>query len=171
MVEAGGMAAIKDALIDDCALAAVIKSRSQQAPHKGRIWLGLDTKTRSLRPYDSLDTIWDMVARTAFTQLNYSTGLLAVALVGMILIYLIPPISLGLGLWSQNWPLVVEGAITWLLMALAYWPTVSLYQLSFGWALTMPAIAVLYTLMTLDGALRHWQGRGGAWKGRVYPAR
>jgi hypothetical protein len=64
--------------------------------------------------------------------------------------------------------LLAIGGITWLLMAIAYWPTIRLYQMSPLWTLLMPLIAALYTLMTFDSALRHWQGKGGAWKGRVY---
>jgi len=53
-------------------------------------------------------------------------------------------------------------------MALAYWPTLRLYGLGPGWAFALPAAGFLYTLMTVDSARRHWQGRGGAWKGRHY---
>jgi hypothetical protein len=138
------------------------------SPKKGRIWLGLSTMTRSLRAYDSLMTIWDMVARTAYTQLNYSPLLLLGTLIGMTLIYLVPPMSIIFGLLTGNWAIALTGLSAWLLMTLAYFPTTRFYQLSFGWAFCLSAIAFLYTLMTLDSALRHWQGRGGAWKGRVY---
>lgn len=162
LAKAGGMAVVRQALIDDCALAAVIKNSG------GRIWLGLSESTRSLRPYPSLETIWTMVARTAFTQLHYSGWLLLLALLGMGLVYLVPPIAaLGGALTGHGWVAIV-GVITWLLISLAYLPTVRLYRLSPVWALTLPAIALLYNLMTLDSALRHWRGVGGAWKGRVY---
>ncbi len=48
--EAGGIAAIRGALIDDVALARAIKRR----PGGGRIWLGLGDSARSLRRYDRL---------------------------------------------------------------------------------------------------------------------
>ncbi|MBG1245263.1 glycosyl transferase family 2, partial [Nostoc sp. NZL] len=136
----------------------------------GRIWLGLSTLTRSLRPYDSLATIWDMVARTAYTQLNYSPLLLLGTLVGMPLIYLVPPVCVILGVVWGNWAIALTGLLGWLLMAFAYYPTIRFYKCSPWLAFSLPAIAFLYTLMTLDSALRHWQGRGGAWKGRVYPS-
>ncbi|MBD2563233.1 MULTISPECIES: glycosyltransferase [Nostoc] len=180
----GGIQAIRQALIDDCALADAVK-RSREVgekgtrgisntpypiPSQGCIWLGLSTLTRSLRPYNSLATIWDMVARTAYTQLNYSPLLLLATLVGMPLIYLVPPVCVILGAVWSNWPIVFTGFFGWLLMAFAYYPTIRFYKCSPWLAFSLPAIAFLYTLMTLDSALRHWQGRGGAWKGRVYPS-
>ncbi len=179
----GGIQVIRQALIDDCALAqAVKKSKGDKEntlfpmpnapcpmPNQGRIWLGLSSLTRSLRPYDSLATIWDMVARTAYTQLNYSPLLLLGTLVGMPLIYLVPPVCVILGAAWSNWAIAFTGLLGWLLMTFAYYPTIRFYKCSPWLAFSLPAIAFLYTLMTLDSALRHWQGRGGAWKGRVYP--
>lgn len=177
----GGIQVIRQALIDDCALAQAVKSvnkissQSNSSPpappalSKGRIWLGLSTLTRSLRPYPSLETIWDMVARTAYTQLNYSPLLLLGTLLGMTLIYLIPPVSVILGTFLGNWAIAFTGLSAWLLMSLAYYPTIRFYKCSPWFAFSLSAIAFLYTLMTLDSAIRHWQGRGGSWKGRVYP--
>jgi hypothetical protein len=86
----------------------------------------------------------------------------------MSLVYLAAPFSLLIGLLTANWLLTSIALLTWLLMSLAYLPTVKLYQISPLWAVGLPAIAFLYTLMTIDSALRSWRGRGGAWKGRVY---
>lgn len=172
LVRAGGIQVVRQALIDDCALAQAIKSTSQlsQSGAKGGIWLGLTASTHSLRSYDSLATIWEMVARTAFTQLNYSPFLLLGTLIAMTLIYLVPPAGVILGGLTGNWLIAIAGLLSWLLMAGAYLPTLRLYRCSPLWAFCLSAIALLYTLMTLDSALRHWRGRGGAWKGRVYPA-
>ncbi|MBN3945520.1 MAG: glycosyltransferase [Nostoc sp. NMS7] len=196
----GGIQVIRQALIDDCALAQAVKTSGGQwgqggqrgqgriiqqvsplslpsplsppsSSSSGRIWLGLSTLTCSLRPYDSLATIWDMVARSAYTQLNYSPLLLLGTLVGMPLIYLVPPMGVILGLVWSNWAIALTGLFGWLLMAFAYYPTIRFYKCSLWLAFSLPAIAFLYTLMTLDSALRHWQGRGGAWKGRVYPVK
>lgn len=159
----GGIACIRHALIDDCSLAAAVK----QAGY--RIWLGLTPTTVSLRAYNTLGSIWQMVARTAYTQLSYSPLLLVGTVIGMTLVYLWAPLALAIGLISQSLPLAVMAGLTWGSMAIAYGPTVRFYGLNGAWALTLPLIAFLYTLMTLDSARRHWQGRGGAWKGRVYP--
>lgn len=143
---------------------------SQLSTPTGKIWLGLTQTTRSLRPYESLATIWNMVARTAYTQLNYSPWLLVGTLLGMVLVYLVLPVSTIAGLVTEHWTIAGIGLMGWALMTLAYLPTIQLYQLSPLWAVCLPAIALLYNLMTLDSALRHWRGQGGAWKGRVYPS-
>ena len=161
----GGIKAVREALIDDCALAHAVKRSSSLSS----IWLGLSSKTRSLRPYPSLATIWDMVARSAYTQLNYSPLLLILTLVGMTLIYMLPPLGVILGVLLGNVAIAFTGLLTWLLMSLAYLPTIRFYKCPIWLTFCLSAIAFLYTLMTLDSAWRHWQGRGGAWKGRVYP--
>ena len=179
----GGIQVLRQALIDDCALAQAVKSTSIKTgifspltssmvreKGEGRIWLGLTQLTRSLRPYSTLSTIWDMVARTAFTQLDYSPWLLVGTLIGMTLIYVVPPVSTILGAWTGNWLVAIAGLVSWLMMAIAYLPTLRFYRCSPVLAFCLPAIAFLYTLMTLDSALRHWRGQGGAWKGRVYSA-
>jgi hopene-associated glycosyltransferase HpnB len=162
--EIGGIKSIRTALIDDCSLAKAVKG----LPRSRRIWLGLTQSTYSLRPYTSLDTIWNMVARTAFTQLHYSLGMLIVTVFGMILVYIVPPLCTITGAIAGNWLLAIVGLSGWLLMSYAYYPTVKFYGCSPGFAFCLSAIAFLYTLMTIDSALRHWQKRGGAWKGRVY---
>ena len=159
----GGVQAIRQALIDDCALAEAIKSSGSK-----RIWLGLADSTRSLRPYDSLETIWTMVARTAFTQLNYSPLLLIGTIFGMSLIYLVPPVGILFGVFAGQWSIALPSLLAYLLMSLAYFPIVRFYRCPVWLAGCLPAIAFLYTLMTIDSARRHWQGKGGAWKGRVY---
>ncbi|BAY29344.1 family 2 glycosyl transferase [Nostoc carneum NIES-2107] len=164
----GGIATIRQALIDDCALAKAVKGNQQW--RQGRIWLGLSALTQSLRPYPDLDTVWQMVARTAYTQLNYSPLLLAGTVLAMTLIYLIPPLATILGAVTLNWAIAFLGLAAWFLMSFAYYPTIRFYKCPAWLACCLPAIAFLYTLMTIDSAIRHWQGRGGAWKGRVYPS-
>ncbi len=158
----GGIATIKDALIDDCTLAKAVKAQNK------KIWLGLTTTTISLRSYNDLKTIWDTIARTAFAQLNYSWLLLIGTLFGMSLVYLTAPIGLTLGIGDRNWLVVGICLLTWVLMTVAYLPTIKLYNLSIIWALALPAIAFLYTLITIDSAIKYYQGKGGAWKGRTY---
>ena len=158
----GGIAAIRDALIDDCTLAQKVKVQNYN------IWLGLTSSNLSLRPYENLKSIWDMVARSAYTQLNYSVWLLLIAVFGMILLYLSSPIALFAGIFQENVMLILFGISIWLLMAIAYFPTIQLYRLAPWWSFTLPAIAFLYTLMTIDSARKHWLGEGEVWKGRSY---
>ncbi|MEY2832514.1 MAG: hypothetical protein RLZZ574_1772, partial [Cyanobacteriota bacterium] len=162
LTKIGGIASIKDALIDDCTLAQAVKSAGN------KIYLGLSETTISLRGYDNLKVIWDTIARTAYTQLNYSPLLLAGTVIGMVIIYLIAPIGMAWGLVTNNWLVFSICTVTWLLMIWAYLPTIRLYQISPAWAGLLPAIAFLYTLMTIDSAVKYYQGQGGAWKGRTY---
>lgn len=159
----GGFTCLRGALIDDCTLAQRVKGLGVP------IWLGLTSTTSSVRPYGTLASTWGMVARTAFTQLHYSPWLLLGTLVGMGWLYLLPPVvffwGLGMGL---PWLVVVSG-LTWGIMAGLYGRTLRWYKLPTLWGLTLPFVAGLYTLMTLDSAWQHGQGRGGVWKGRVYP--
>ncbi len=158
---AGGIAAIRGELIDDCALARRIK-------RDGPIWLGLTGESRSLRPYDGLGGIWRMVARTAFTQLGHSPAMLGAAVAGMVLFYVVPAAALVLGAVGREPAAAAMGGLALFLMGLAYRPTCRLYG-PLGWPfLALPAAAFLYTLMTVDSARRHWRGEGGAWKGRRF---
>jgi hopene-associated glycosyltransferase HpnB len=168
LLAVGGIEVIRKALIDDCALGAAIKGNRKPDGQTGRIWLGLTTATASLRVYPSLQSIWEMVARTAFTQLGYSFALLFLSLAGMTLMYALAPAGLLLGWATGDWAIALSCGLAWALMTIAYWPTIRLYKLSPLWALTLPLVGILYILMTLDSAVRHIQGRGSAWKGRVY---
>ncbi len=165
----GGIDVVKDALIDDCSLGIAIKGYLQTYQKDRSIWLGLTQSTFSLRSYSSLGEIWQMVARTAFTQLNYSPLLLLGTIVAMSLTYLTAPVAILWGLITANYPLLIIGLLTQCLMSIAYIPTLKLYKLSPLWSLSLPLIGFLYTLMTIDSALQHWRGKGGNWKGRVYP--
>lgn len=161
----GGIAAIRGALIDDCTLAGAVKA-SRPAGSRG-IWLGLGTGARSLRPYSGLGAIWDMVARSAYTQLRHRPLLLAGTLVGLALTYLVPPLLLLTWPWHQQGLPAALAALTWLLMALSLLPTLRLYRQPLWLAPLLPLAAALYSAMTFDSALRHWRGLGGQWKGRT----
>lgn len=155
----GGMARIKDALIDDCALAAAIKSLP--AP-RGRLHLSLTDAARSLRPYASFGAIGRMVSRSAYTQLNYSPLLLAGTVLGMIATYG-APVALALGGDAAAAPAILAYA----LMVLSFGPILEVYALSPLWALALPAIATCYLVFTIQSAVDHMLGRGGRWKGRI----
>ncbi len=162
---AGGVAAIGDRLIDDCALARNIKDLTPAT----RTWIGLaDTEATSLRDNRSLSSIWNMVARTAYAQLGFSPLVLAGAVFGMGLIYLIPPlVALSLAI-HQNLLATFFALFAWGIMARIFWPTVKLYRGEPWQSATLPVAAALYTIMTVHSGLRQVQGRGGQWKGRHY---
>ncbi len=161
LARAGGLTIIRDRLIDDCALAAALKAR-------GRIWLGLATHTRSLRPYTDLADIWRMVVRTAYTQLRHSPVLLLGTVIGMVMLYALPPFAVIVGTAAGDWPAVAAGALAWLLMAALAVPTARLYAEPVTWGFVLPVAGILYSAMTLDSARRHGAGAGGGWKGRHY---
>ncbi len=153
---AGGVAAIRTALIDDCTLGALMKGQ-------GPIWLGLTDRAQSIRPYADVGEIGRMIARSAYAQLNYSPLILAGAILGLIVTYLAAPL---IALFAPN-PWRWAGVAAWLLMALSFQPTLRFYRRSPLWGLALPAIAALYTAFTLQSAIDVWRGRGGAWKGRA----
>lgn len=153
---AGGIAAIRTAIIDDCALAAAMK-------RQGPIWLGLTERARSLRPYRSVGEIGRMISRSAYAQLNYSPLLLAGTLIGMTLTYLAAPLLAILA--PAPWGYAAFAA--WALMTLSFVPMLLFYRRSPLWSLALPLIGALYVVFTLQSAIAVWRGRGGAWKGRA----
>jgi hopene-associated glycosyltransferase HpnB len=167
--DAGGLDAMQDAMIDDCALGRLVKGNG------GRLWLGYTRDVRGRRAHGDLSTTWNMVARYAFAQLGYSYLLLLGVVLGMLLTYVVPPLGVALGatllapvgnVWAYT--LLVAGAVSWLLMSATYVPMLRLYGLSYLYAPLLPIGAFMYTLMTVSSGVRYRQGRGGAWKGRTY---
>jgi hopene-associated glycosyltransferase HpnB len=154
--QAGGIAAIRGEIIDDCALGWRLK---QQGP----VWLGLTRRATSLRPYGSVAEIGRMIARSAYAQLGYSPLLLAGTLAGMALTYLAPPALAILASGAAAW----AGGAAWLLMALSFQPMLRFYRVSPLWGVALPVIGAAYGLFTLQSALSVWRGRGGMWKGRA----
>ena len=154
--QAGGVESIRDALIDDCALAEKMKAT-------GPIWLGLTDRVHSIRRYEDFDEVRKMVSRSAYAQLKYSPVLLAGVTLGMALTFLAGPL---LALFGDGLARIC-GVLTWALMALAFQPMLRFYRMSPLWGVALPAIAVAYMLYTLDSAYRYARGQGGIWKGRV----
>ena len=176
--KAGGLAPIRGALIDDVAMGRMIKRQ------RGRCWLGVTRQVVSVRPYPRLASLWQMVARSAYTQLRYSPVLLAATLAGLLFLYVLPPAGAIAGLAAVlALPPAAAGlagasgaaaALTlgaglagWALMSLSYLPMLRLYRLSPLRAPGLPLIALLYGAMTADSARRHYAGRGAEWRGRT----
>ena len=160
--KAGGVAAIAGAIIDDVALARAVKRSG------GSIWLGYADEVTSVRPYPRLADLWDMVSRSAYTQLRYSPAALAGTVLGLAVIYLGPVVALLAGLAGPD-PLVAAGGLVGVvLLTASYLPMIRYYRLPRRWCLTLPLAATFYGAMTVDSARRHRRGRGAAWKGRTY---
>jgi len=155
----GGVAAIRNELIDDCALGRKIKGN-------GRVWLGLAQNTHSIRGYDGFGGIGRMISRTAFYQLRHSSWLLMATVLGMAITYVMPPVLVCFGGWAA-----VLGGTAWFMMSVAVWPTLRFYSRSPLWAPLLPAIALFYTAATVHSAVQYWLGHGGEWKGRLQDAK
>jgi len=157
LLSAGGIEAIRGELIDDCALARLLK------PH-GPIWIGLTERAQSIRPYRSMRDIGHMITRSAYAQLGFSPWWLLGTTAAMTLTYLAPP---ALSLFGSGIRQLL-GALAWAAMALAFQPVLRFYRVSPGWGLALPAIATAYLMFTLVSAYQHLRGRSGSWKGRVH---
>jgi hopene-associated glycosyltransferase HpnB len=157
LAHAGGIAGIRNALIDDCSLAAKLKV-------VGPIWVGLTDRVRSIRPYDTLADVKRMISRSAYAQLRYSPALLAATALSMVITFVVPPL---LAIFATGLP-QLAGLLVWFAMAASYIPTLRFYRLSPLWSLALPAIASLYLYYTFDSAYQYLRGRGGQWKGRVH---
>jgi hopene-associated glycosyltransferase HpnB len=154
----GGFGALKASIIDDCELANRVKQVG------GKTWIGLTHSAKSQRPYPSLGSFWNMVARTAFTQLRYSVFLLLLTTFLMAVVFWCP--ILGLVYRSM-----IVRAVSWLglvSMWAAYLPVVRFYRQTPLLVITLPVVALLYLLMTWSSAIRYWSGQRSMWKGRRY---
>jgi len=154
--EAGGIAAIRHNIIDDCALGRAMKAQ-------GPVWLGLTDRAVSLRPYPHISDIRHMVTRTAYAQLGYSPLVLTGTLLGLVMVYL-APVMTALFAWGVS---QLAGWLAWIIMAVMFQPILRFYRLSPLWGLALPLIGVFYAGFTLESAFMHWAGKGGMWKGRA----
>ncbi|MEU1019112.1 glycosyltransferase [Streptomyces sp. NPDC005900] len=159
---AGVPDSIRHAVIDDVALARAVRRSG------GHLWLGLAEGVDSVRPYPRLADLWRMVARSAYAQLRHNPLVLAGTVVGLGVVYLAPPCALVVGLVTGEVPAAALGGLAWLVMAGTYLPMLRYYGQPWWLAPLLPATAFLYLLMTVDSAVRHYKGRGAAWKGRTY---
>jgi hopene-associated glycosyltransferase HpnB len=157
LARAGGLEAMRGALIDDVTLATRVKQR-------GRIWLGHSRLAASIRPYPHAADIWRMVARTAYVQLRFSPLLLAGTVAGMVLVYLVPPAAALFAHGPARW----AGLLAWIAMGVAFAPTLRRFRISLAWAAFLPLTALFYTAATVGSAADHMQGRGVMWKRRSY---
>jgi hopene-associated glycosyltransferase HpnB len=156
---AGGIAAIRNALIDDCTFGALIK-------REGRIWLGLTDRSRSIRPYRDIGSIAAMISRSAYAQLGYSPLMLIGTVLGLFLVFGAPPLLTLIGSGAGR----IMAATAWALMALSFQPMLRFYHRSPLYGVALPLIAAFYAGCTLLSAWQHHRGRGGMWKGRAQAA-
>jgi hopene-associated glycosyltransferase HpnB len=154
----GGFSALRTSIIDDCELAKRVKQIG------GKTWIGLTHSAKSQRPYPSLGSFWNMVARTAFTQLQYSVLLLLLTTLLMVLVFWCPV----LGLAHRSMIVRTTSWVGLVSMWVAYFPVVRFYRQTPFLVITLPVVASLYLLMTWSSAVRYWRGQRSIWKGRSY---
>lgn len=154
----GGMAVLKDAVIDDCALAKLVKSAGHVT------WTGLTHSARTQRPYQKFLDIWNMIARTAYTQLLYSVWLLVLCTILMLILFVGPIV----GMIFTSGVVQLLSACAFIAMQASYLPCLIYYRCKLVWVATLPFAAGLYLAMTWSSAIRYWNGERTRWKGRVY---
>ncbi len=154
----GGFNCIKNALIDDCSLAKQFKQQGHN------IWMGLTHSANSIRSYNSLSTIWQMVTRTAYTQLAYSPWLLLLCTILMVFAFALPITAL---IQLKLIPTSI-GLLTFSLQAICYLPTLRYYSMNPCYVITLPFIGIMYLIMTWSSAFHYYFGTGAVWKDRHY---
>jgi hopene-associated glycosyltransferase HpnB len=159
--EIGGFASLKSAIIDDCTLAKQVKA----AGHG--IWLGVSKSVISHREYANWVDILNLVTRSAFAELKFSTMRLLLCTLAMLWLFICVPLVL---LIYSGVPAYIAAA-GMLAMFMTYVPVLRFYKLWAGRALTLPLVALLYLAMTWHSAVRYWFGTRTVWKGRCYESR
>ena len=159
--EIGGFASLKSAIIDDCTLAKQLKA----AAHG--IWLGVSKSVISHREYANWVDILNLVTRSAFAELKFSTMRLLLCTLAMLWLFICVPLVL---LIYSGVPAYIAAA-GMLAMFMTYVPVLRFYKLWAGRALTLPLVALLYLAMTWHSAVRYWFGTRTVWKGRCYESR
>lgn len=157
---AGGLATIRGAIIDDCAMGRLLK-------RAGPVRLRMSPDAVSVRPYPRFADIRRMVVRSAYAELRYRPERLALALVGLALVFLVPPLAVLASAGAARW----AGLAAFALMALSFVPMLRFYGANPLRALALPLIALVYAAFTAESALQYARGRGGAWKGRIQAPR
>ena len=158
--DAGGLEAIKDALVDDMALARTLKASG------ARIWLGIDPDLRSLRTYGSVGEVIDRVSRTAFAALHYRYWALPIAWLGLLLLFIAPPVLATYGAIRLDPMIAGPALLAWLIATVTVIPVSQHQNVALGYALAMPISATVYIYMTLVSAWRHFRGKH-EWRDRA----
>ncbi len=151
--DAGGLQAIRSRTVDEMALAQAVKSSG------GKCWLGLDPDVHSLRTHDTYASVHEMVVRTAFEQLGRRYLLVPVAWLGLVALYIAPPLLTIYGMIRLDPVIGIGGGLAWLIGAINYLPVVQYLGVPAGFVLALPLVAFLYAIMTAVSAWRGLTGR------------
>jgi hypothetical protein len=108
-----------------------------------------------------------MVARSAYVQLRHSPSLLLATLLGLFIVFLVPPLAVALGHGAARG----LGLAAWIVMAATLLPTLRRAALCPLRAALLPGIAAFYMAATVGSAVDFHRGRGVVWKRRAYTER
>jgi len=182
---AGGFAAVKTVPAPEAALASAIKAVSRQA---GRgIWLGLGEESVAIRADDGWRALADatrasVAARLRGAPLHFAADTLAMALACLapplvFLCALVAGLFLDIDQYLLTFVTILLACAAWAAMAVAAWPTYSLYDLEEWHTLTVPlaaAVQILLTIALLPGlrgrAARPGQAAAGVTKAAQPPS-
>ena len=159
---AGTHTAVRDRILEDMALAQILKKQGR------RIWL---TYTRDLgrtRMYEHFQELWHGLSRLSLPLLRYSVPLLMMAWISAILFTLVPWISVIAGLCRFDGPLAIAGVALCVFSRRAIQPVFTVVKTPSPYAWLLPLAAILYCLAATRAAFRHFTGRGLAWKNQTY---
>lgn len=158
--KSGAFASMKDAIIDDCELAKLIKTAGY------RIWIGLTRDVSSHREYQSLGEIWSLVSRSAYTYLRYNPWYLLGCSFVLTCAFLVLPVAVfypGIEL-----SLRIFFAAGLLAMLATYSPTLRYYRIGSLWRFSLLLAGPLYMMMVWTSAWKYYTGARSQWKGRRY---
>lgn len=158
LVDAGGFAGWRDAIIDDCTLASRVKRRGN------RCWIGLTHGATSLRRA-AFGDIGHMIARTAFVQLRESLLLTIAVSALLVMVFWVPVFALAFGPMHAARAI---GLVAVLAMLACYLPTLMYYRRNPLAALLLPLAATFFLVATWYSAWRALAGTRSVWKGRRY---
>lgn len=163
---AGGHEAVRDKILEDMALARVLKKQGR------RIWLTYTHDLTTTRMYDSFHDLWTGLGRLSFPMLNYSLALLLVAHLAALVGPLVPWLWLAGGLWllargaAAGLAYAAVGAGLCVLARRAVQPVFTVVKVPSQYAWLLPLASALYVLAATYAAFRHFTGKGLTWKQR-----
>lgn len=161
--EVGAFSKWSDALIDDCTLARHVKRNGASTNHSLRLLMSHDVV--STRGYARLAEFWNMVTRTAYTQLQFSAVLLVATTFAMSVVFAGPFLAM---VAADSATGICAGALGLAAMLCAFVPVLRFYAVPLQWGLTLPLAALLFLAMTWHSAINYYTGTRAVWKSRRY---
>ncbi len=168
----GGHAAIKSEIVDDQALALLVKRRGF------RLVLADGRRVARTRMYTSLPEIWEGWTKNIYLGLRGRPASLLAGAIAMVLLVAaagLLPVWLILGLsWllrGAGWMAILiflEALVLWAVVLYARAAVAHSMGISRLYALTTPLGSALFAAMMVSSTWKVLSGRGVTWRGRTY---